>query len=137
MDGWLVEVEFPVHWGEMDALGHVNNTRYITWFENARVAFFERLGFRTLPSSPVGPILARIECDYREPVVFPAHITVGARAGKLGNTSLVVDTAAWHTGDRARIVAEGRAVIVMTDYVTMRKVPIPAELRHTLQGGSR
>jgi acyl-CoA thioester hydrolase len=44
MPDWTTEVSFDIHWGEMDALGHVNNIRYIAWFETARIALFERLG---------------------------------------------------------------------------------------------
>jgi acyl-CoA thioesterase FadM len=43
MPDWTTEVSFDIHWGEMDALGHVN-IRYIAWFETARIALFERLG---------------------------------------------------------------------------------------------
>ncbi|MFT4623328.1 MAG: acyl-CoA thioester hydrolase, partial [Myxococcota bacterium] len=42
MSDWPVSVVLPVLWGDMDALGHVNNTRYFVWFEAARMAYFNR-----------------------------------------------------------------------------------------------
>ena len=39
-----VKVDMDVRWGDMDALGHVNNARYLTFFETGRIAYFERLG---------------------------------------------------------------------------------------------
>jgi len=44
MEGFPVVVALPVQWGDMDALSHVNNARYFTWFEGARIALFRRVG---------------------------------------------------------------------------------------------
>ena len=60
MGRWTTEVTLDVAWGEMDALGHVNNIRYFAWAETARIALFRQLGMAVLPEDPVGPILARI-----------------------------------------------------------------------------
>ena len=38
-----VTVEVPVAWGDMDALGHVNNAVYFRYFETARIRFFAEL----------------------------------------------------------------------------------------------
>jgi acyl-CoA thioester hydrolase len=43
MKGFPVSLTIPVLWGDMDALRHVNNTRYFTWFEAVRIAYFDRL----------------------------------------------------------------------------------------------
>ncbi len=61
---WPVTIELPVQWGDMDSFGHVNNVKYLRWFESARIAYFERAGVMVeMPG--VGPILARQEIDYR------------------------------------------------------------------------
>ncbi len=53
-----VVLAIPVAWGDMDAMGHVNNTVYLRYFESARIAYFERVGFlEEMASSGVGPIL--------------------------------------------------------------------------------
>lgn len=132
MAGWTTEVTLDVAWGEMDLLGHVNNVRYIAWAETARIRFFETLGMSTRPEDPVGPILARIETDYLEPVEYPARVTVGIRPEKVGNTSLVLEHAIWHTGDPGRIVARGRAVVVLINYATQEKVRVPDAVRAAL-----
>ena len=129
MDGWNVEVTLDVAWGEMDALGHVNNVRYIAWAEAARIAFFETLGMSTRRGEPVGPILARVENDYLEPVEYPARVTVGIRVERVGNTSLTLAHEIWHAGAPQRVVARGRAVVVLVDYETGQKVRVPDEVR--------
>ncbi|RPH72984.1 MAG: acyl-CoA thioesterase [Myxococcaceae bacterium] len=135
MAGWTTEVTLDVAWGEMDALGHVNNVRYIAWAETARIRFFEQFGMSTHPGDPVGPILARIENDYLQQVEYPARITVGIRPEKVGNTSLTLEHAIWTAGAPERVVARGRAVVVMINYATQEKVRVPEAIRALLSQG--
>ena len=135
MGRWITEVTLDVAWGEMDALGHVNNIRYIAWVETARIALFRQLGMSTLPGDPVGPILARIENDYVEPVEYPARVTVGMRAERVGNSSLTLEHAIWHAGSPDRVVARGRAVVVLINYATQEKVRVPDAVRVALVSG--
>ena len=65
-------VSIVVHWSQMDALGHVNNARFFTWFESARIAMFQRIGVATSGPSAIGPILATTTCDFLRTVVYPA-----------------------------------------------------------------
>ena len=132
MARWTTEVTLDVAWGEMDALGHVNNVRYIAWAETARIRFFEQLGMSTRPEDPVGPILARVENDYLQPVEYPAQVTVGIRPEKVGNTSLTLAHEIWLAGRPERVVARGRAVVVLINYATQEKVRVPDEIRAAL-----
>jgi acyl-CoA thioester hydrolase len=135
MGAWSIEVTLDVAWGEMDALGHVNNVRYIAWAETARIAFFEKLGMSTRATDPVGPILARMENDYLEPVEYPARVTVGIRLARVGNTSLTLEHEIWHAGAPDRVVARGRAVVVLINYETQEKVRVPDAVRDRLVSG--
>jgi acyl-CoA thioester hydrolase len=134
MAGWTLEISLDVAWGEMDALGHVNNIRYIAWAETARIALFEKLGMSTRPGDPVGPILARIENDYLEPVEYPARVTVGIRTERVGNSSITLAHEIWREGAPGKVVARGRAVVVLLDYATMEKVRVPDAVRSALTG---
>ena len=59
--GYPVVIEIPVFWGDMDAMRHVNNTVYLRYFESARIALFERLGYLdVMEQTGVGPILGSI-----------------------------------------------------------------------------
>ena len=126
-----VTVEFPIHWGEMDAFGHVNNARFFTWFESARIAFFKTVGISPdrRPDVAVAPILAAAHCDYLEPVVFPIRLVVGARLTKVGNTSLTLEHAVWPVGSPERVLARGTSVVVLLNYATGEKVRVPEAVR--------
>lgn len=128
--GYPVLVTFPVHWGEMDALGHVNNARYFTWFESARIALFGRIGvLATREATGIGPILATTTCDFLRPVTFPSTVVVGVRVSKVGRTSIAMEYAAWIEGEPDEPVARGSSVAVMLDYTTSQKVDVPAGVR--------
>jgi acyl-CoA thioester hydrolase len=127
-----VSIEFDIHWGDMDAFGHVNNARYFTWFESCRTAYFLRVGLGVRGPSQLGPILAHIGCDYLSPIVYPAKLVCGTRVTKIGNTSLSMEYALWASGASGDLFARGESVIVLMDYTTMRKVPVGDQLRRAI-----
>lgn len=129
MNGFPVTVRFPLHWGEMDALGHANNARFFTWFESARIAYFTRVGLLADQPRPLGPILATASCDFLRPLVYPADLVVGARVTRVGNTSFQMAYAVARAEAEDAPCATGTAVVVLVDYTTMLKVPVPAEVR--------
>ncbi len=61
----------PLRWSDMDAYGHVNNARFLTLYEEARVALFfagaRELG---LTSFEDGIVIARHEIDYLRPIDY-------------------------------------------------------------------
>jgi acyl-CoA thioester hydrolase len=133
MDEYPITIEFPIHWGEMDALGHVNNARFFTWFESARIALAHRIGL--MATREQGPILATTTCDFLEPIRYPADVVVGVRVAKVGNTSLSTEYGVWSNG---RLYARGSAVIVFVRYATGEKLRIPDAMRAAIDAlGSR
>lgn len=127
--------DFPVHytvsvaWGDMDALGHVNNTVYFRWFESARIAFF--LKTQLMVQESMSAILASQTCHYRRPVQFPDQITVGIGVSKIGNTSITLNCAMFSEAQQA-IVADGQGIIVAYDYEKSTKVSLSEPIRQAL-----
>ena len=124
----------PVRWGDMDALGHVNNARYFTYAEQARIAWLATLfpdGGLGGEDSSGGPILARISADYRAPVHHPVTVSVEVLAGDLGRTSM-------QQGYRLRVdgqtVCEMEATIVWMSAETGRPTPLPQRIRDAVEG---
>jgi acyl-CoA thioester hydrolase len=129
MRDYPFEVRFPLHWGEMDVLGHANHARFFTWFETARVALLGRIGVRVDSPRGVGPILANASCDYLRPVVYPAELVVGVRVARVGNTSFELEYGVARADAIDELCARGRTVIVLIQYETAQKVRIPVEVR--------
>ncbi|MBI4956787.1 MAG: acyl-CoA thioesterase [Myxococcales bacterium] len=129
MKGFAVVVRFAMHWGEMDALGHANNARYFTWFESARIAYFERVALASRAPSRTGPILASARCDFLRPVVFPCELLVGARVSAMRTTSFTMRYAVASAAEPDVCCARGSGVVVLYDYRARTKVPISDVLR--------
>jgi acyl-CoA thioester hydrolase len=127
-----VTIVFDVNWGDMDAFGHVNNARYFTWFESCRTAYFVRLGLRMDHPSSLGPIVARLSCDYIAPVSYPANLTCGVSVVKIGNTSFTMAYGLWATGKPEQLHARGESVVVLLDYDTNQKVRVPDYIRRAI-----
>ena len=122
-DYWPIKIPLRVTWGDMDALGHVNNTRFIGWFEETR-----SLG----PESFSGPILAKVECIFRAPVVFPEELVSFIRVGDIGEDRYTLE----HRIDsltHQRIVALGSSRIVEVEYASGKKIPLADEVRAALK----
>lgn len=133
MSDWPVSVVLPVLWGDMDALGHVNNTRYFVWFEAARMAYFNRIGLgNTGEALTVGPLLATTTCDFLRPLHHPDEVRVGARVTRLGNTSFTMAYAVERTAEPGVVVARGTGVIVTVDFTAGEKVRVPDALREAI-----
>lgn len=115
--------QVPVRWGDLDAAGHVNNSRFFTYFEEARVDW---LG-ATLDGplfAESGPVLANATCDFKQPLTHPATLVIDVYATPPGNSSLknVYDASLEQSGTR---VATGTAVLVWLSVETGETVPVP------------
>jgi acyl-CoA thioester hydrolase len=133
---WPITVDWPVAWGEMDTLGHVNNTVYLRWFETARIAYFDALGLTEgMHGSGVGPILARQTIDYRKPVKYPDRVRIETRVSSTGTTSFTLRFRI--VSEKLGVVAEGDGVCVMFDYVKNTKVVLGDELRAAIDALER
>jgi acyl-CoA thioester hydrolase len=130
MKGFPLIVTTRVMWGDLDALGHVNNTRFFRWFEQARIEYFEKVAETALTGkSRIGPILAHTSCDFMRQVHYPEELEIGVRVVKVGETSVAMEYAIG-AGDAPDVaLARGTAVLVMYDYASMQKVRVPDDLR--------
>lgn len=122
-----------VRYGDLDPQGHVNNAKYLTYFEQARIAYLIKLELFTRDQSfmEIGVILADAHIVYREPVYFGQKIKVGVHVAKLGNKSMmweqnIVDA------DTGRELARGEVVLVTYDYHAEETIPIPQVWRETI-----
>jgi len=132
-DAFRFKTRIPLRWGDQDAMGHVNNARFLTYFEEARIGFFEEVGASVGSGALAGqaPILAKIECTFAQQLRWPGTIEVGVRVARIGTKSFVVSHAVAQAG-RDSLVAHGDAVIVWFDYDAQTTVPVPDVLRNAL-----
>lgn len=116
-----------VRWGDADALGHVNNAKFFTYSESARIDYFQPLRDRDPRFfKEYGLILASTACDFLAQLRYPAELEVGMRIERIGRSSLNA-RAGIFLGERA--VATLSSVIVWFDYAAQKSLPVPEEVR--------
>lgn len=132
VEGYPVVIEIPVVWGEMDAFQHVNNVVYFRYFEDARIAYYERLNILDLMArTGVGPILAATSCRFRMPLTYPDKVLVGAKVSNIEQDRFMMNHIVVSTRLK-NVAAEGDAVVVIFNYRENKKTIIPDELRQRI-----
>ena len=124
-DGWY-RVPHEVTWRDLDAMNHVNNAVYFTFFEWARTKYWFDLTGGSAPGD-LGFIVARAECDFRRQLSLTEKIHVGVRIAAMRNSSL--DFEYEIRNGSGEIAATGKVVVVLYSWKMNQKIPIPEDLR--------
>lgn len=113
-----------VRYGDLDPQGHVNNAAFLTYLEHARVNYIRHLELWDGKSFlEIGFILARIELDYKAPILITEQVEVGVRTSRLGNKSLDMEYVIREIGSE-KIYSVGKTVQVAFDYQTGKTIPL-------------
>jgi acyl-CoA thioester hydrolase len=132
-DKKLVHVErIPIRWGDMDAMGHVNNTVYFRYMEQARIGWFDALVPEDEAWKSTGIVIANASCNFKRPLGYPGTVEVRVYTGKLGGSSVPTFYELVLAEDQA-VYADGEATVVFIDMKTQKPVRIPEEIRKRLQ----
>ncbi len=124
----LIEVRY----GDLDPQGHVNNAKFLTYMEQARVFYLKQLKLWEGGSFlNMGIILADVQISFKKAVHFGDPVRVGVRIARLGSKSMTSEYQLEDARD-ASIFATGASVLVAYDYQHRRSVPIPDEWRKAI-----
>jgi len=127
-------IELVIRWKELDALNHVNNAQYFSYFEEARIQYFNHLKIDTISSKEnEGPILAHVSCDFQSPILYPDTLSVGTGVSRIGRSSINLDHDIF-SHQQNKIVATARSVVVMLDYQSGKSIAINDEMRQRIEG---
>ena len=129
----LAHVErIPIRWGDMDAMGHVNNTVYFRFMEQARIAWFERLVPEDAAWQSTGIVIASASCNYKRAMTYPGMVEVKLYVGPTGGASVPTHYELRIDGDPVPY-ADGAAVVVFIDMKTQKSRRIPVAIRERLE----
>ena len=122
-----------IRYGDLDPQGHVNNAKYLTYFEQARVTYWMDLKLFTKDQSfmELGVILADVHITYLEPIYFGQNIKVGVRVTRLGNKSMTWEQNIVDAGT-GRELAKGEVIVVAYDYRAGKTIAVPQEWREKI-----
>ena len=120
--------EVPMRWSDMDAYRHVNNTAYLAYLEQARVAMF----FHRHESFSAGTVISRHEIDYLRPVVYhPDPLRVELWIERVGGARFTIG---YEVFDGAALAARASTTCVTYDFAAGRPRRLTDEERTVLQG---
>lgn len=122
--GIYFDKTFNIAWGDMDALGHVNNARYFDYFQEARIEWLAKLNLRM--TDGLGPVVVHVNCTFLKPVVYPATVTIKSHAHSPGRSSFTMDHDLYQNDV---LMAKGQSKIVWVDYSLSKSVELPLVIR--------
>lgn len=117
--------------GDIDGLGHVNNTVIPVWFEIGRNSIFRLFS----PDLDLNPevwhlILVRTEFDFLSQMYFRSDVEIRTFIEKIGNSSFTVGQEAWQEGERK---VRGQTVLVYYDFKLQKTLQLPDTIREMLK----
>lgn len=118
----------PIRWGDMDAMGHVNNTVYFRYMEIVRIEWLHSLGGAPDPRG-TGPVIVNAFCNFLRQLEYPGDILAKHYVAKPGRTSFETYITLERTDDPGVIYASGGAKTVWVDFPAGKSVPLPDWLR--------
>jgi len=126
-EGYALAVPLEVRFKDIDAMGHVNNAVYFTYFENARIGYWRAVG-KDRPRGEVSYVLARAECDFKSPATMEDELVCHLRVASFGRTSFTFEFLI-EDARSGRAVASGRTVQVAYDYQAKKACPLDSDLK--------
>jgi acyl-CoA thioester hydrolase len=129
----LAEVPIAIRWRDLDAFGHVNNSTYLTWLEEARLAWLARLDGAWHDEHAM-PVLAAAHVNYRRQLGWPGRVLVQLECSRVGTTSITIAHRIVGESDRAALYADGDAVVTWVDPSCGKPVALPEAIRRAASG---
>ena len=123
----IYATQIPIRWGDMDAYGHVNNTVYFRYAEQARCEWLEKMGFKVAPEG-IAPVIINAHCTFLRPMNYPGTVDLQMFAGAPGRSSLETYYEMRLVGDDT-LYCQGSAKVVWMDAATGKSAPIPDAVR--------
>ncbi|WAH63228.1 acyl-CoA thioesterase [Xanthomonas hortorum] len=124
----LACIPISVRWRDMDSMGHVNNAKYISYLEEARVRWM--LGVDGVSMTDrIAPVVAATNVNYKRPLVWPNDILVELFVERLGSSSITIGHRILDQKDQSVLYSDGNVVVVWIDTQTGKSASLPDAVR--------
>lgn len=128
------KIKIEVRFSDLDAMRHVNNAGYLTYLEEARIAYFNDVFTRERSSLDYSAIVARIEINYLQPINLGDNVEVFTRVSRFGNKSLDVENLIMIERDGSQYAAASALTkLVAYDYEKLQSIQIPENVRRKIE----
>ena len=122
----IFETTVEIRFADIDAMGHVNNAVYFSYFEQARMAYFKERVARIWDWNEDGVIVARNEIDYVFPVFLNDRMVIRLWVEHVGSKSFTV---CYRVVVGERLCATGKSVLVCFNHKNKATQVLPEAWR--------
>lgn len=129
MTEFYYHIQIRVRYGDLDPQWHVNNARFLTFLEQARMTYLVKVGIfdgKSFIDLPL--IVADAHISFLAPIEFGETVDVRTRVSKIGNKSMMFEYEIASVEEN-RLYARAETVMVAYDYHTKTSIPVPDEWR--------
>ncbi|MBK9135579.1 MAG: acyl-CoA thioesterase [Betaproteobacteria bacterium] len=125
------EMIVPIRWGDMDAMGHVNNTIYFRYFEVARLDWFFGVAapHGITAASGEGVIIVNAFCNFIRQLEYPGEVRTRMYTADVGRSSFDTFLTMERTDEPGVVYAEGGATTVWCEFAAKKSKPMPDWMR--------
>ena len=124
----VFEMRVPIRWGDMDAMGHLNNTSYFRYLETVRIDWMHSIGCVPDPRGE-GPVIINAFCNFYKQLEYPGLVAVKMYVSDPGRTTFE----SWGTMERVEepgvVYAAGGATTIWVDFTSQKAKTLPDWLR--------
>jgi len=118
----------PIRWGDMDAMGHVNNAVYFRYIEQARIEWLTAIDCTPDPTGQ-GPVIINARCTFLKQLKYPGDIEILSYVGPAGRSSFETYQEIRRVDQPDVLCAEGGAKVVWVDFPSEKSEPLPERVR--------
>lgn len=124
--GTTFRMAIGLRWSDLDAFNHVNNARYLTFLEQARIEWFETIG-EPWVTEESAPVVASATLNFKRPIEYPAEVFVELFTERLGTSSVTIGHRI--AGADGGLHCDGHVVAVWVDRRSGKPTPLPEAVR--------
>ena len=125
------EMVIPIRWGDMDAMGHVNNASYFRYLETLRIEWFRSIGCQPAAEGS-GPIIINAFCSFIRQLQYPGDLLARHYSGAVGRSTFDTYATLERLDQPGEVHASGGATVVWSDFKAQKSVPLPDHIRALL-----
>jgi acyl-CoA thioester hydrolase len=119
----VATIHLALRWGDMDALGHLNNTVYFRFLEEGRISWLNNL--QAQPTAAAGFLLASAGCNFRRAVGYPETVAISTFIANIGRSSISLYQEIRSVGEGETLYADSDSRLVWADFARGQAMPMP------------
>ena len=124
----VFEVTIPIRWGDMDAMGHLNNVSYFRYMETCRIDWLQSIGSPLDPAGE-GVVIVNVFCNFYRQLAYPGNVLVRMYVSEPARTTFETWVTMERRDEPGVIYAEGGATTIWVDFPNQKAKALPDWLR--------